>query len=126
MTATPSRKTRMPSSARAVKVTLPAAKLKRPVQRTEKLSTGRPAGPPAPQPLLMVVSHAVRVAGGVRAMLLKYCAKNWPEVRPAHAGITVTCRARVVCPAGFLTETGTELGAPMPPGSIAAEHAVTL
>jgi len=62
MTATPSRKTRMPSSARAVKVTLPAAKLKRPVQRTEKCRRQTPDRRP-PQSLLMVVSHAVRVAG---------------------------------------------------------------
>src|SRR2546421_9373126 len=126
MIATPSRKTRMPSSARAVKVTLPAAKLKRPVQRTEKLSTGRPAGPPAPQSLLMVVSHAVRVAGGVSAMLLKYCAKNWPVGQPAPAGFTVNVSALDVCPSGFLTETGTEPAAAMSAAAIAAETRVAL
>src|SRR2546423_12685198 len=87
MTATPSRKTRMPSSARAVKITVPSANWKLPTQRTEKLSTGRPAGPPAPQSLLMVVSHAVRVAGGVSAMLLKYCARNWPGAHRAPGGL---------------------------------------
>src|SRR5919108_1778366 len=78
MTAAPSRKTRMPSSAVAVNVAAPPAKLKRPVQRTEKLSTGSPTGPPAPQTLLMVASHAVRVAGPVGVVLLKYSARNCP------------------------------------------------
>src|SRR5207253_3021645 len=78
MMATPSRNTRMPSSAVAVNVTLPPPNWKRPVHRTEKKSTGRPLGPPAPQSMAIVVSHAVRVAGAVSVMLLKYSAKNWP------------------------------------------------
>ena len=44
-----STKTRIPSSALAVKVVAPPAKEKRPLQRTEKLSVGSPAGPPEPQ-----------------------------------------------------------------------------
>src|SRR5439155_8913866 len=42
--------------------------------------------------LLMVVSQAVRVAGSVSAMLLKYCAKNWPRGQP---GVRFTVIARV-------------------------------
>src|SRR2546422_8800034 len=42
------------------------------------LSTGRPAGPPAPQSLLTAASQAERVAGGVSVMLLKYSARNCP------------------------------------------------
>src|SRR5436305_265697 len=120
MTATPSRKTRIPSSARAVKVTLPPANWKLPTQRTEKLSTGRPAGPPAPQSLLMVVSHAVRVAGGVSAMLLKYCAKNWPVGQPPPGGLIVNVSALDVWPSGLLTETGAEPAAAMSAAVIAA------
>src|SRR5213080_4638703 len=126
MTATPSRKTRIPSSARAVKMTVPSANWKLPTQRTEKLSTGRPAGPPAPQSLLMVVSHAVRVAGGVSAMLLKYCAKNWPVGQPPPGGFTVNVTVLDVWPSGFFTETGTEPAAAMSAAAIAAETRVAL
>src|SRR5436309_4720673 len=126
MTATPSRKTRMPSSARAVKVTLPAAKLKRPVQRTEKSSTGRPAGPPAPQSLLMVVSHAVRVAGGVSAMLLKYCAKNWPVGQPPPGGLIVNVSLFETAPSGLRTVTGAEPAVAMSAAAMAAATRVAL
>src|SRR5438477_619591 len=100
MICVPSRKTRMPSSARAVNVAPPPAKLKRPVQRTEKLSTGRPAGPPAPYTLLIVASHAVRVVGGVSATLPKYSAKNCPVGHPP-APVTVKASAFDACPSGL-------------------------
>src|SRR5438477_10628297 len=102
MTATPSSESRIPSSARAVKMTVPSANWKLPAQRTEKLSTGRPGGPPAPQSLLMTVSHAVRVAGGVSAMLLKYCAKNWPSGHALEP--TVNGSEFDVCRSGFRSE----------------------
>src|SRR2546423_14560064 len=106
MTATPSRKTRMPSSARAVKITVPSANWKLPTQRTEKLSTGRPAGPPAPQSLLMVASHAVRVAGGVSVMLLKYSGSDGRGGGQARGGFTWNVNVLEVWTSGFFTETG--------------------
>src|SRR5437762_12220174 len=78
MMATPSRNTRTPSSARTVNVPRPAGNETLRVQRAEKLSTGRPAGPPAPPSYRTVASHGVRVAGAVSVMLEKYCAENWP------------------------------------------------
>src|SRR5689334_6677090 len=126
MMAVPSRNTRMPSSARAVNVTLPPPKLNWPVQRTEKLSTGRPAGPPAPQSLLTAVSHAVRVAGGVSVMLLKYWAKNWPSGQPPPAGFTVNVMELDVWPSGFLTLTGTVPCVAMSAAAMAAVTRVAL
>src|SRR5439155_5928623 len=107
MTATPSTKTRTPSSARAVNVTLPPGNWKRPVQRAEKLSTGRPAGPPAPQSWLTALSHAVRVEGGPSAMLLKYSAKNWP-VGQGTGPLTVKDRELDREVAGLLTVADAE------------------
>src|SRR2546426_7529791 len=98
----PLRKTRIPSSARATNVVLPPVNWKLPVHRTEKLSTGKPAGPPAPQSLLTVLSQAVRVAGAVSDMLLKYSAKNWPVGQPLP---TVKVAALETRPSGLLTVT---------------------
>src|SRR5438128_7430574 len=120
MMATPSRNTRMPSSAVAVNVTLPPANEKRPVQRTEKLSTGSPAGPPAAQSLVITVSQAVRVAGGVRPMLLKYSAMNWPSGHPLP-GLTVKVSG-FDSASGLITWTVTEPGVAM---SLAAMLAVS-
>src|SRR5437899_11389597 len=111
MMAAPSTKTRTPSSARAVNVTLPPGNWKRPVQRAETLSTGRPAGPPAPQSWLTALSHAVRVEGGPSAMLLKYSAKNWPLGHPPP--LTVNVSALETCPSGLLTLTAFEPAAAM-------------
>ena len=44
-------------------------------------------------------SQAVRVAGSVSVMLLKYCAKNWPVVQP-FGGFTVIVRTPDVWPSG--------------------------
>src|SRR5438874_12794457 len=112
MMATPSRNTRTPSSARAVNVNVPAVKVNRPVQRTEKLSTGRPAGPPAPQSLLTAETGAAR--GGVRlcAMLLEYSAKNWPVGQPP-VGAIVNVRGPEVWPSGLRTLTAAEPAAAM-------------
>src|SRR5438552_2994380 len=100
----PSTKTRMPSSARAVNVLVPPANWKLPAQRTEKLSTGRPAGPPAPQSLLTALSQAVRVAGAISVMLLKYSARNWPVGQPVPGEI-VNVAAFETRPSGFRTVT---------------------
>src|SRR5438874_12824083 len=126
MRAAAQRKKRMPWSARAGKVTLPPANWKLPTQRTEKLSTGRPAGPPAPQSLLMVVSHAVRVAGGVSAMLLKYCAKNWPVGQPPPGGLIVNVSLFETAPSGLRTVTGAEPAVAMSAAAMAAVTRVTL
>src|SRR6266850_187048 len=126
MIATPSTKTRMPSSARAVKVNVPAAKVNWPVHRAEKLSTGRPAGPPAPKSWLTAVSQAVRVAGAVSVTLLKYCAKNWPVGQLPPAGFTVNVRALDVWPSGFLTLTGTAPAAAMSAAAMAVVTRVAL
>src|SRR5437870_11826149 len=88
MMAAPSGKPRTPSSARAVNVAGPPAKENVPVQRTEKLSTGSPVGPPAPYTLLIVSSQAVCVAGGVRVKLPKYWAKKRP-VGQLSAGVVI-------------------------------------
>src|SRR5438034_3443067 len=97
----------MPSSAVAVKVAQLAAKLSRPVQRAEKLSTGRPAGPPAPQSWLTALSHAVRVEGGPSAMLLKYSAKNWP-MGQGPGPLTVKVRALDTAASELRTVTDAE------------------
>src|SRR5690349_8188365 len=100
----------MPSSAVALKVVSPAGNVKRPVQRTEKLSVGRPAGPPPPQLLLMAGSHAVRTAVPLSAILAKYSAKNCPVGQEPTDEVTVKVWALEKTPFGFCTVTETEAG----------------
>src|SRR5437867_8838413 len=121
MIGTPSRNSRTPSSARAVKVVLPATNRKRPVQRTEKLSTGSPAGPPAPQSLLIALSHAVRTGVPVSVVLLKYSAKNWP-VGQALGPVMVNVATFEATGAGLTTRT---VAVPTVAMSAAAMAAVT-
>ena len=53
----------------------------------------------------MAVSHAVRVAGGVRVALEKYDAVNWPAAQtPGVVTVKLTMLER--CPSGFTTNTG--------------------
>src|SRR5437870_999000 len=125
MMITPSRKSRTPSSARAVKVISPPGNWKRPFQRTEKLSTGSPAGPPAPQSLSIVFSHVVRVGGAVRLMLLKYSAKNWPSGHPPPAGLIVNGSV-FDSPSALITWTVTEPWVAMSAAEMLAVRRVAL
>src|SRR5206468_6318424 len=98
---------RTPSSARAVKVTAPAGKVKVPVQRAEKLSMIVLDGPPLLQSWLIVGSHAVIWLGGASVVLAKYSTKNWPVPQPP-AGVTVKVMMLERCPSGFTTNTASE------------------
>ena len=74
----------------------------------------------------MVVSHAVRVAGGVSAMLLKYCAKNWPVGQPPPGGLIVNVSLFETAPSGLRTVTGAEPAVAMSAAAMAAVTRVTL
>src|SRR5688572_13687920 len=54
----------------------------------------------------MVVSHAVRVAGGASETLLKYSARNWPVAHPPPDGVTVKLTMFERWPSGLTTKTG--------------------
>src|SRR2546425_13159415 len=73
----------------------------------------------------MAVSQAVRVAGSVSVMLLKYCAKNWPVVQP-FGGFTVNVRTPDVWPSGLRTLTEAEPAAAMSAAGMLAESRVAL
>src|SRR2546425_12407058 len=73
----------------------------------------------------MAVSQAVRVAGGVSVMLLKYCAKNWPVVQP-FGGFTVNVRTPDVWPSGLRTLTEAEPAAATSAAGMLAESRVAL
>src|SRR5262245_46379534 len=108
MISAPSRKSRTPSSAATVKVLFPAGNEKRPVQRTEKLSAGRPAGPAPPQLYMTADSQAVRTGEPLRATLLKYSARNWPVGQPLlDAAATANGCSLETTPLGLRTVTGT-------------------
>ena len=77
----------MPSSAVAVKVVLPPAKLNDPVQRAEKPSIGTEgSGLPSPQSLFRgAFSQRLTTGEPERVMFEKYCAWYWPAVQEEPA-----------------------------------------
>src|SRR5437016_9116272 len=73
----------------------------------------------------MAVSQAVRVAGGVSVMLLKYCAKNWPVVQP-FGGFTVNVCVPEVWLSGLRTLTAAEPAVAMSAAGMLAVTRVAL
>src|SRR2546425_468239 len=73
----------------------------------------------------MAVSQAVRVAGGVSVMLLKYCAKNWPVVQP-FGGFTVNVCVPEVWLSGLRTLTAAEPAGAVSEAGMAAVRRVAL
>src|SRR5919108_651931 len=74
----------------------------------------------------MVVSHAVRVAGGVSAMLLKYSAKNWPVGQLLPAGLIVKVWGPETWPSGLRTVREAEPAAAMSEAGMLAVSRVAL
>ena len=83
-------------------VQVPAVKPGAPLQRTEKLLTGRPgAGAPVPQSLSISVSQRTSAGVPESVLLVKYSARSWPAGQapgPVGSGIQ---EARASAPPPF-------------------------